>query len=81
METNLITTEQLDKVVERIEEQFQAYFTSEYSEVKSLRDCFFRPEIYEEEDLVSLDQDVFARLPEEIQAKTHELIASFTKVD
>ncbi|MBD1425329.1 hypothetical protein [Sphingobacterium arenae] len=81
METSLITREQLDKIVERIEEKFKTYFTSEESKVNSLRDCFFMPEIYKKENLLSLDQEIFQQLPKEIQAETHELIADFTKVD
>ncbi|MBD1432429.1 hypothetical protein H8B06_06305 [Sphingobacterium sp. DN00404] len=81
METSLITKEQLDKIVERVEGEFRAYFTSEESKVNSLRDCFFKPEIYAKEKLLSLDQEIFQLLPKEIQEKTHELIAELTKVD
>lgn len=81
METSLITKEQLDKIIERVEGKFQAYFTSEESKVNSLRECFFKPEIYEKEKLFSLDQEKFQLLPKEIQVKTHELIGELTKAD
>lgn len=81
MKTNLITKEQLARIAERVEGDFQEYFTSKKSKVGSLRECFFTPEIYKKEKLFTLDQDIFSQLPEDIQEKTHELIAEFTKVD
>ncbi|MBD1422359.1 hypothetical protein [Sphingobacterium chuzhouense] len=81
METNTITKEQLNKLVDRIEEEFHEYFTSDKSQVDSLHECFYTAEIYKEEGLLTLDQDVFHKLPKDIQEKTHELIAEFTKVD
>lgn len=81
METNLITKDQLDKIVDRVEGEFQEYFTSKKAKVKSLRDCFFKPDIYKKEKLLRLDQEIFQQLPKEIQEKTHEMIATFTKVD
>lgn len=81
METNLITKEQLGKLVERVEGEFQDYFASDKSEVGSLKECFYMPEIYKKEKLLTLDKKIFQQLPKEIQEKTHELIAGFTKVD
>lgn len=81
METNLITKEQVDRLVDKVENEFQEYFTSKKSKVSSLRKCFFMPKMYKKEKLFTLDQDIFQQLPKEIQEKTHELIAAFTKVD
>lgn len=81
METNTITKEQLNKLVDKIEADFQGYFKSSKSQVDSLYKCFYTPDIYEEEGLLTLDQDVFHKLPKDIQEKTYELIAEFTKVD
>ncbi|NGM63929.1 hypothetical protein [Sphingobacterium sp. SGR-19] len=81
METNTITKEQLNKLVDKIEAEFHEYFTSDESQVGSLHECFYTPEIYKEEGLLTLDQGVFHKLPKNIQEKTHELIAEFTKVD
>lgn len=80
METNLITKDQLDKIVDRVEGEFQEYFKPG-SKIGSLRECFYKPEIYKKEKLFSLDQEIFKKLPKEIQEKTHEMIAAFTKVD
>ncbi|PRD56242.1 hypothetical protein [Sphingobacterium gobiense] len=81
METNTITKDQLDKLVNRIEEKFHEYFKSNTSKVSSLQECFYIPDMYKKEGLLTLNQEVFHKLPKDIQEKTHELIAEFTKVD
>lgn len=81
METNTITKEQLNKLVDKIETEFYEYFKSDKSQVDSLHECFYTPDIYKEEELLTLNQDIFHKLPKDIQEKTHELIAEFTKVD
>lgn len=81
METNTITKEQLNKLVEKIEAECHEYFKSDESQVDSLHECFYTPDIYAEEGLLTLNQDIFHKLPRDIQEKTYELIAEFTKVD
>ncbi|PRD44572.1 hypothetical protein [Sphingobacterium haloxyli] len=81
METNTITKDQLDKLVNRIEEKFSKYFKTKTSKVNSLQECFYTPDMYKKEGLLTLNHDVFDKLPKDIQEKTHELIAEFTKVD
>lgn len=81
METNTITKEQLNKLVSKVDTEFKEYFESNKSKVSSLNVCFYTPDIHKEEGLLTLDQDVFHQLREDIQERTYELIVEFTKVD
>lgn len=81
MEVNTITKEQLNKLVDAINTEFKAYFKSNKSNIDSLEKCFYVPEVYETEGLLVLNKEIFGKLPDEVQEKTQELIAGFTKVD
>lgn len=81
MNTHSITKEQLDKLVEAIDSQFESYFQNQDSEVSSLRDCFYKPDMYEEQGLYALKDDALKDFPDKIRQKTHEMIATISSVD
>ncbi len=81
MNTHSITKEQLDKLVETIDSQFESYFQNKESEVSSVRDCFYKPDMYEEQGLYALKDDALKDFPDEIRQKTHDMIATISSVD
>ncbi len=79
MNTHTITPKQLDKLVEQIEEEFADYFAK--SKSGSIRDCFYKPDMYEEQGLYALKDDALSDYPDDLRQKTHNLIVSLTSVD
>lgn len=81
MNTHTITKEQLEKLVETIESQFESYFKGSDGKAKSVKDCFYKPDMYEEQGLYALKDDALSDFPDDIKQKTHEMIATLTSVD
>ncbi|MCL7989296.1 hypothetical protein M8998_15200 [Sphingobacterium sp. lm-10] len=81
MNTHSITKEQLDKLVETIDSEFKSYFSGSESKAKSIRSCFYKPDMYEEQGLFALKDDALSDFPDELKQKTHEMIATLSSVD
>ena len=81
MNTHTITKEQLDKLIETIESEFESYFSGSDAKGKSLKSCFYKPEMYEAQGLFALKDDALSDFPDEIKQKTHDMIATLTSVD
>ncbi len=81
MNTHTITKEQLAKIVESIDAQFESYFSKSETKEKSIKSCFYQPEMYEHQGLWALKDDALSDFPDEIKEKTHEMIATISSVD
>lgn len=81
MNTHAITKEQLDKLVEAIDSKFESYFAGSDAKDKSIRACFYKPDLYEEQGLYALKDDAMSDYPDEVKQITHDMIATLTSVD
>ena len=81
MNTHTITPEQLDKLVEAIDKEFNDYLSSNKASIQSFRECFYIPDMYEEQGLYALKDEALDDFPDEVRQKAHNMIAEFSSVD
>ena len=81
MNTHSINPEQLEKLVEALDSEFKNFLSGNKSNVSSFKNCFYIPDMYKEQKLYALKENVLEEFPEEIKQKAHNMIAEFSSVD